>query len=117
MAEKSSEKKLMPNALVVKTADGAELVLPSDKNENSIANKIVAAQIRQILTLQIQKYRALDQTMSPKELKDLADAGKALAQFSGEVYSAGDDIPKSKHPDSMETKVEEVDFSTPDKRV
>lgn len=107
----SSEKKLMPNALVVKTTDGSELVLPADKNENSIANKILAAQIRQALTAAIRKYKDMDVPLTPKELKDLADAGKSVAQFSGEVYKENEEIPKSRHPDAMETKVEEVDFS------
>lgn len=113
MAEKSSEKKLMPNALVVKMADGEELVLPNDKGENAIANKLVAAQMRQLLTAAIKRYRDMDAPLSPKELNDLVMAGKTLAQFSGEVYKENEEIPQSRRVESTEIKADEVDFSKP----
>lgn len=100
----------MPNALAIKLADGSELFVPADKAENSIANKIVAAQIRQLIQANLKKYKDGEETLSPKQLAEIAMAGSALAKFSGEVYQASDPLVDAPARPGEETKVEEVDF-------
>jgi len=108
---KRTEKGLMPNALIISTVDGQELIVPADKEENSIANKILAAQIRQQMQANIKRYKDADDLLTPKQLLELAQAAHALTKFSGEVYQYSD--PMQNKPDNSgptEVKVEEVDF-------
>lgn len=100
----------MPNAVVVRMGDGSELMLPSNKEENADANKLVAAQIRSLLQAQIRKYRESDETITPQQLRDLAQAGSFIAKFSGEVYAASEPIRPSQGPKSVDDAIDEVDF-------
>lgn len=76
---------LIPNATKVEV-DGKELLIPGNADENKILDQVVAAQIRGIIQDSIQRYNDKEAILTPKELKDLADAGRSLAQFSAEVY-------------------------------
>jgi hypothetical protein len=108
---KSSEKGLMPNALIISTVDGQELIVPADKEENAIANKILAAQIRQQIQTNIKRYKDSEELLTPKQLLELAQAAHALQKFSGDVYQGSD--PMANRPDNSgptEVKVEEVSF-------
>jgi len=90
MAAKTKEiARLMPKAYEVET-DGAIVRVPGDAGENRIANHLLAAAIRHLLEQNIKKLQNLDGPMTPKELRDLAEAGKSLAEFSQQVYKDPD---------------------------
>lgn len=100
----------MPNAVAIRMADGSELMLPSSKEENADANKLVAAQIRQLLQSQIKKYKDSEETLTPQQLRDLAQAGSFIAKFSGEVYASSESIKPQVGPKQVDDVVEDVDF-------
>ena len=109
----STEAALLPNATRV-IIDGQTLVVPFDKNENANANKILAAQMRQAIQLAIKSYKDGEQTLTPKELNDLAMAVKNIAGMSKDVYEAAEPIQTPKPVVDAEVQADEVDFAAPD---
>lgn len=99
----------MPNALIISTVDGQELIVPADREENSIANKILASQVRQQIQTNIRRYKDSEELLTPKQLLELAQAAHALAKMSGDVYQGSD--PMVNQPSTAtEIKVDEVNF-------
>ena len=77
-------------SIVVKSFEvsqnGQTIRVPVDKNENRIANMISAAQMRDLIQTQIKRYKDGELDLSPKELKDLAEALSTVSKMSGDVY-------------------------------
>src|SRR5664279_5555571 len=65
------------------TIDGSTVFVPSNKEENSVASMVTAAQMRDLIQAQIKKYKDGELQLSPKELRDLAEALATVAKFSG----------------------------------
>lgn len=111
---KSTESSLLPNATHV-VIDGNTLIVPFDKNENANANKILAAQLRQTLQIALKAYKDGEQTLTPKEINDLATAAKTISQMSKDVYETSEPISAPKPQVDAEVQVDEVDFSAEQK--
>ena len=86
----TSLSKLIGNSIVVKDSDESEgIVVPMGAEENRMANMLLAAQMRQLIRDAMKKYKEKEALLTPKELKDLAETAKTVAEFSGTVYSGG----------------------------
>ncbi len=91
---RSSINALTPNALAV-TINGKELRVASNKAENNMMNMIVMAQMRHMIQNHLKRYEDEERLLTPKEVKDMADAIKAMAGASQDIYSLGEnDAPK-----------------------
>lgn len=110
----STESALLPNATRV-IIDGNTLIVPFDKNENANANKILAAQMRQAIQLAIKSYKDGEQTLTPKELNDLAMAVKNITSMSKDVYESAEPMQTPKPSADVEVQADEVDFGAPEK--
>lgn len=60
----------------------------------------MAAQIRDFMQRSIKRYVDGDDKPSPKDIRDLAEAGKALAEFSAKLYEGEETVlgPKTVEP-------------------
>lgn len=103
---------LIGPCITIHQGDGlAPVVIPADKKGNTIANMIVAAEVRNMIQRTIKKYREQDLMPNPKDLKDLAEAARSLATFSGDVYK-DDDASLNAQPKKVEkAPAEEADVS------
>lgn len=104
---------LIGNSITFKNSDGSVLVIPADLSSNRVANMIVTAGLRQIIENAIKTYREKEMIPTPKDLKDLADAIKSLAQSSSEVYKMEEGAPindKPKEAKPASTASPEVSF-------
>lgn len=82
--------KLIGNSIVVKDNDESEgIVVPMGPEQNRMANMLLAAQMRQMIRDMMKRYKEKDATLTPKELKDLAESARTLAEFSGTIYTGG----------------------------
>lgn len=90
--------------------DGTKLMVPVSAEANATLNKIMASQMRALIQKSMEKFADQDH-MTPKELKELTEAARNVAEFSGEVYKAGEEInePGEKKVDPIVTDV--ADFS------
>ncbi len=86
---RSSINQLTPNAIEV-TINKKELRVASNKEENNIMNMIVMAQMRHMIQNHIKRYEDEERLLTPKEVKDMADAVKAMAGASQEIYALQD---------------------------
>ncbi len=94
--------------ITIPQADGlAPVVIPADRKGNTIANMIVAAEVRSMIQRTIKKYREQDLMPNPKDLKDLAEAARSLATFSGEIYKE-DDASLNAQPKKVEKAASEA---------
>lgn len=75
--------RLMPSILVKKD-DGTTIMVPLGEDENKIANQILASEMRSVIQTTMERYKSA--TLTPKELKELAEACRNVAEFSAEVY-------------------------------
>jgi hypothetical protein len=94
MAKKSSALGRLVECIEIKNADGTTTMVPISSEDNSRSNKILASQVRTLLQENIKSYSG--KIMTPKELKELAEAAKSVAEFSGEVYKSGDTMDDGK---------------------
>lgn len=108
--KKSAALARLVQSIEITNADGTTTMVPISADDNATANKILASQMRHLIQRSIEKFGNLD-LMSPKELKDLTEAARNIAEFSGEVYKAGDPIdePGEKKADAVVADV--IDFS------
>lgn len=108
--KKSSALARLVQSIEITNADGTTTMVPISADDNATANKILASQMRNLIQQSIEKFGNMDH-MSPKELKDLTEAARNIAEFSGEVYKAGESIddPGEKKVDAVVTDV--IDFS------
>jgi hypothetical protein len=89
--------RLTPNAITI-LIKGEEIVVPSNRDENTIMSMVLASQVRTLLQASIKKYKDDDTTLTPKELRDLAGAARDIATFAAEVYAAAEPISQAPKP-------------------
>lgn len=105
---------LIGSAVAISDGRGGTMLVPTGKVENRVANQILAAQMRHYIQETLSKYRDGDRMLTPAELRQLAEAAKIVAQFSGEVYAESE---HSIEPPTMKTAIptekvpETIDFS------
>ncbi len=90
--------------------DGTKLMVPVSAEANATLNKIMASQMRALIQKSMEKF-ADQEHMTPKELKELTEAARNVAEFSGEVYKAGEEInePGEKKVEAIPADI--IDFS------
>lgn len=101
--------RLTPESKVI-VVDGQELRIPGNAQENSVMSKVMASQIREVVQTTLKNYREDGLKFTPKELRDIAEAGKAVTELCGTVFQ--DETPnpmKRVHMDEEPHSV--VDFS------
>jgi hypothetical protein len=98
-------------AIEIKNQDGTVTMVPVSAEANSIANKIMASQMRALMQKSIDKFMSIDH-MTPKELKEFTEAARNIAEFSGEVYKAGEEVREPGEKKVESTSDEEVDFTS-----
>lgn len=103
-------------ALTVTDPTGEQVLVPINKEENNIANQFMASRMRHLLHKQIDSYREKDVTLTPKELKDLTDSAKNIAEFSGEVYAKSDPLPESGEKKVDPVVADDISFETEEKK-
>lgn len=97
----------------VEQEDGTIVFVPNGPDENKRSNMVLASQVRNLIQENIKMYKQAEARLSPKELKDLADAAAAIAKFSAEVYSNAEPIRETgiKHADKVQDVIG-VDMSS-----
>lgn len=100
-AKKSGALARLVSSIEISNPDGTVTHVPITAEDNSTANKILASQMRELISKSIHKFGGLD-VMTPKELKELTEAARNVAEFSGEVYKSGESI------DAGEKRVEPI---------
>ena len=90
--------------------NGETVLVPTNRDQNTLANQLVAAQIRHQIQKQLKKIEDGDTMLTPRELRDLTEAASKLAEFSGTVYAQepASNAPKQVTPTA---EAETVDFS------
>lgn len=83
--------RLTPNAIEVKQGDDV-ITVATTQDENKILNYFLAAKIRALIEANLQRYKDGETTLTPRELKDVADAGRSLAEFSATLYKESDPL-------------------------
>lgn len=89
--KKSSALARLVDSIEIKNSDGSTTMVPVSAEDNATANKILASQMRNLIQKSIVKFGDLA-LMTPKELKELAEAARNVAELSGEVYKSGESI-------------------------
>lgn len=89
--KKSGALARLVSSIEINNPDGTVTHVPISAEDNSTANKILASQMRELISKSIHKFGGLD-VMTPKELKELTEAARNVAEFSGEVYKSGESI-------------------------
>ncbi len=108
--KKSAALARIVESIEITSDDGTKLLVPVSAEANATLNKIMASQMRALIQKSMEKFADQDH-MTPKELKELTEAARNVAEFSGEVYKAGEEInePGEKKVDPIVTDV--ADFS------
>lgn len=88
-----------------------EVLVPVNRDQNNLANQLVAAQIRHQIQKQLKKYEDGDTMLTPRELRDLTEAAAKLADFSGVVYNQETGSGGQPKPVAPTADAETVDFS------
>lgn len=82
--------KIVGSSVRVDDGLGGTFLVPSGPQENRTSNQILAAQLRHYIQQTLKRYKDGDKLLTPAELRQLAEAAKIVAQFSGEVYKDGE---------------------------
>lgn len=114
MAKSKELSKLTPKAIEIDLGDDNKVLVPGDKEENDIMMKIMAAKIRDLVEQTIKQYKDTGARLSPKDLKDLASAGKDIAEFSGNVYK--EEAPRPTEEKKAEQVIDVEDFGALNKK-
>lgn len=83
---------IIGSSVSIDDGKGGSFLVPLGAAENKIANQVLASQMRHMIQEHIKVFRDKDTTLTPKELRDLAEAAKSVAQFSGEVYVGNESL-------------------------
>ncbi len=86
-------------------------MVPNGPAENANANRLLISLTRHMVQKQLRKINESDVGMTPKELKELTDAVRNLADSSTVVYQAAAEIDGTIKPSRGEVP---VDHSTDD---
>lgn len=89
--KKSAALARLVESIEITNPDGTKLLVPVSAEANATLNKIMASQMRALIQKSMEKFANQDH-MTPKELKELTEAARNVAEFSGEVYKAGEEI-------------------------
>lgn len=91
MAKKSPSNliALVPSSQIV-DREGEEILVAGNTGDNLFLSKLMFAEMRHSFHKQLAKYREDEAQFTPKELKDMAEAARIIAQGSGEVYKDAD---------------------------
>jgi hypothetical protein len=112
MAKKEREvlavEKLTPQSVVLNLA-GEDVRVAGSASENDFMGKVVACHMRHIFQKGLRKFNDDDVKFSPKELKDLIEAGKVLAEMCGAAYAKGEVLDTMKVV--QEAPPTDIDFS------
>lgn len=111
--EQIALKRLIPHTVV--KAGGVDVIVPNGPKENATANKLLASQLRDFLQRQIKKYNDADAQATPKDIKDLAEAAKNIAQMSGDVYKAAEmmeGVESRPEPKTVAQSDEDIDLGS-----
>ena len=101
--------RLTPESQIL-IVDGDELRIAGNAAENSLLSKVLASQIRERVQLTLKQYRDDGLKFSPKELRDIAEAGKAVTELCGNAFK--DELPNPmKQAQPAEEADHKVDFS------
>ena len=110
MAKGQELTSLLPKTVEIK-ADGITVRVAGNAQENTIMNYFMLAQVRALIQENVKRYMEKDITVTPKELKDLVEAAKGLAESSTSVYKS-EEAPISNKPAEKPPASGEVpDFS------
>lgn len=110
MGKATALSRLIPKATEVKIGD-ATITIAGDAEENKILNYIMAAKIRALMDFSLQKFRDGEQVLTPRELKEIADAGRVLAEYSALIYKEEPIHNKPSEVNATPQGVEVPDFS------
>lgn len=100
--------KLIPDSIEIK--DGEDIIrVAGNAEENRILNYLLAAQIRSLIERNVKKFAELESPLTPRELKEIADAGRSLAEFSAEIYKSAEPVHPERPVESAATEI--LDFS------
>lgn len=112
MAQKKKSAALarLVESIEIKNNDGTTLMVPVSAEANDILNKILASQMRSLIQKSMEKFANQDH-MTPKELKELTEAARNVAEFSGEVYKSGEEINEPGEKKVESTADDIIDFS------
>jgi hypothetical protein len=108
MAKSKELAKMVPESVSVSIDGGTPVLVATTAKENRFLNYFVAAQIRDMIQRSIKANRDADNIATAKELRDLAEAGRALATFSAELYQDDQPIPGMKPADKASDDI--IDF-------
>lgn len=109
VTHKSILDRLTPNAITI-VVNGDEVRVPADVGENHFLNMLLASRLRTLIERTMDRYKADEIALTPKELRDLTAAGRDVATFSGEVYQAAE--PMRKEPVPAEPAMNEISFDS-----
>jgi predicted DNA-binding transcriptional regulator YafY len=72
---------------------------------------VMAAQIRNLIQRTLKAYKDKEIMPTPKELKEIAEAARNAAEFSGEIYKGADEVeaPGTKQEKAVEGEVQTLD--------
>jgi len=103
MAKKSTSLgRLLPKSVTITLGDDSVL-LPGNAAENKILGYFMAAQMRNLFETSMKDFKDKGITMTPREMRDLAEAGRALAEFSAELYKGEESaVPALKQADKAQ---------------
>lgn len=112
MAQKKKSAALarLVDSIEIKNPDGTTLMVPVSADANAVLNKIMASQMRALIQKSMEKFAGQDH-LTPKELKELTEAARNVAEFSGEVYKAGEEINEPGEKKAELVDVGGIDFS------
>lgn len=101
--EKIALAKLTPGAITVKI-DSEEVRVATTPEENTLMNAILVSQGRAFIQRELKKYREIESTLLPKEIKDLIASMKDIIDASETVHRSplaiGNEKPATKQAES-----------------
>ena len=103
--------------VTIPAADGGEVEVvrvPANEVENKLANQLLASRMRGVIDLAVSRYHQDKDKLSPKEIKELAEAASKIAEFSGMVYKDANAEPSGQNTSEVNVTPTKVDFSKMD---
>lgn len=108
--EKRALARFVPHTVV--NVGGHDIMVPNGPAENANANRLLASQARDMVATTIKRLKDGDVCPTPKELRDLIEAAKAVADMSATVYSATSDEPQKKQERQVEPAGDDINLDS-----
>lgn len=83
--------RLIPQAIEVKSGEDV-VVVAGNAEENKILNYYLAAKARSLIDNNLERYKAQETLLTPRELRDVAGACRELAEFSATLYKEAEPL-------------------------